>query len=346
MDESEETRRRHGSLHVLAATLILLAMSCSSLTPPAPVDPDMLLIEVDVAPSPIGASLVVLAEFTNRGSIPLAFSQTFGFGRSAWIGIRVRDEDGEDIRFYLADEDIFHKPPYRCIRPGEGVSWSIDLWEWRAEVGGSNAQEGDSYYTFSPPPGRYELQVQYAGSGEVARGCREIQGIARSNWVPYTVVASAGGNDEFTKAELEQAWVDLLDDAVSGDEEARDRIERARAEGGHEAIRKLADLLRAEWDLPHSDERFETAALVWLPDIDFAALPPYALEVSSPRVVISGSVTPTGSLQEVELVKSSGSALIDQAALDSAGKALFRPARQELVYTASRAAITVHVDPR
>lgn len=187
MDESEETRRRHESLHVPAATLILLAISCSSLAPPAPVAPDMLLIEVDVAPSPLGASFVVLAEFTNRGSIPLAFSQTFGFGRSAWIGIRVRNEDGEDVRFYLADEDIFHKPPYRCIRPGEGVSWSIDLREWRTEVGGSKAPEDDSYHTFSPPPGRYELQVQYTGSGEVAGGCREIQGIARSNWVSFEV---------------------------------------------------------------------------------------------------------------------------------------------------------------
>lgn len=161
-----------------------------------------------------------------------------------------------------------------------------------------------------------------------------------------TVVASAGGNEELTRAELEQEWIVLLEDAVSGDEDARDRIERARVEGGHEAIRKLADLLRAEWDLSDSDDRFETAALVWLPEVDFASLPPYALEVSSPRVVISGSVAPTGALEKVELVKSSGSALIDQAALDSAGKALFRPARQGQVYTASRAAITVHVDPR
>ena len=107
--------------------------------------------------------------------------------------------------------------------------------------------------------------------------------------ISATVVANAGGNAEFTRAELEQAWIVLLEDAVSGDEEARVRIERARAEGGHEAIRKLADLLFAEWGLDPSDERFETATLVWLSEIDFASLPPYALEVSSPMVVISVS---------------------------------------------------------
>lgn len=176
------------SLRVPAAAAILLAGSCSSLSgPAAPVSSEALEIQVRIQSAPLRESATVHAEFKNTGSVPIALSQTFGFGAFAWIGIRVRNEDGEDVRFYLADEDIFHKPPYRCIRPGEGVSWSIDLWEWRTELGGRKAQEDDSY-SFSPPPGRYEFQVQYAGSGEVAGDCREIQGVARSKWVPFEVI--------------------------------------------------------------------------------------------------------------------------------------------------------------
>lgn len=175
------------SLRAPAAAAILLAGSCSSLNGPAgQVSSQALEIKVRIESAPHPDSATVHAEFTNTGLVPIALSQTFGFGEFAWIGIRIRDEDGKNVQFYVADEDIFHNPPYRCIRPGEGMSWSIDLWEWRTEVGGSKAQENDSY-TFSPSSGRYELQVQYTGSGEVAGDCREIQGIARSNWVPFEV---------------------------------------------------------------------------------------------------------------------------------------------------------------
>lgn len=157
---------------------------------------------------------------------------------------------------------------------------------------------------------------------------------------------SAGATAELNRIELEQAWELLLEAAVAGDDVARKEVERARLEGEHESIRKLAELLLIEWHLDRSDYRFRTPRLVWLPAIDFEKLPPYAHEVSAPAVVVTGCVSQTGRFEEVDLVKSSGSALIDQAALDNAARAVFRPARPEGSYTRSRAAITVHVDPQ
>lgn len=128
---------------------------------------------------------VVTARFRNTAAVPLAFSETFGFGSYAWIGIRVRSAAGRAIP-YPADIDRFSRPPYRCLRPGEELIWRVDLLEWRVVVGGE--AKGDSY-TFDLSPGRYEVQVQYSGGGASGRlgRCRPFRGVARSDWVPFEV---------------------------------------------------------------------------------------------------------------------------------------------------------------
>lgn len=124
---------------------------------------------------------VVVVEFTNTAEQAVAFSETFGFGAS-WIALRIRTEEGAAIG-YPVEADLFHRPPYRCLAPGETLSWRIDPLDWRLQEGGHS---GEERFGFPLPPGRYEVQVRYSGAGR-RFGCRPLRGVARSEWISLTI---------------------------------------------------------------------------------------------------------------------------------------------------------------
>lgn len=129
---------------------------------------------------------ILAARFTNIAGVPLAFSETFGYGSYAWVGVRVRSSSGRSIP-YPAEIDRFSPPPFRCLQPGEELVWRIDLLAWQIQVGGE--AKGDTY-SFDLNPGTYEVQVQYTDGedgGKLAR-CRRASGVARSEWVEFEVL--------------------------------------------------------------------------------------------------------------------------------------------------------------
>lgn len=170
-------------LILLTASLCVVYLGCTSLQPVA-VAPSALHIQVEIESTKENPR-VVKAIFTNTGSAPFAFSETFGFGAYAWIGIRVR-KDGEELPFYEAEIDLFRKPPYRCLKPGESLAWVMDLSSWHVQVGG-RASNTESF-SFNPPPGEYQLQVKYTGGNTGREDCAALKGTARSAWVPFEVM--------------------------------------------------------------------------------------------------------------------------------------------------------------
>jgi hypothetical protein len=79
---------------------------------------------------------------------------------------------------------------------------------------------------------------------------------------------------------LTATWEVLLNKALLGEASDRRRLEIVANKGDHIAVRELAELLLSEWDVPLSDSRFRTPALVWSPPLDFESLPASAKEVT------------------------------------------------------------------
>lgn len=124
---------------------------------------------------------VVLIQLTNRASVPLAVSNTFGFGSHAWFGLRIRDEKGNPIQ-YPADVDIFGTPPtYRCLAAGATLTRRVDLLDWRLQTDDRDLLE--EHFGFALAPGRYEIQALYSDvPRELDLECLVFRGVARSGW--------------------------------------------------------------------------------------------------------------------------------------------------------------------
>lgn len=190
MNNQRTHRRRSGRTAVVTSAALCALIGCGGASictsSPHPIaETSSLGVSTRVDFDPSVDSWAVHATFRNTGSEPLAFSETFGYGEYSWIGVRVRRVGGERIPFYTEEVDLFERPPYRCLRAGEAVEWSMRFSEWRIMVGGKEATVGT--YRFAPPPGRYEIQVLYSDQPKKGLRCPALSGVVQSKWIPFEV---------------------------------------------------------------------------------------------------------------------------------------------------------------
>lgn len=130
---------------------------------------------------------VVTVVMENTGSVPVAVSDTFGFGRFSWLGFEISNVTGELVH-YPTELDIFEQPPHICLKPTEELRWRIDLLDWRARVGGREwAAVGN--FGFDLPPGGYRIRAGYWPASRDGRRCSQLPEPAFSKWVEFSISA-------------------------------------------------------------------------------------------------------------------------------------------------------------
>ncbi len=132
-----------------------------------------------------GEHPIVIIRIVNAGHIPVAFSDTFGFG-VPWLNLRVENLDG--IEAYPGIEaDLFsHMPKYTCLEPGEELSIKVNLWSWHLRVSG---QDQARAYSYNLPAGSYRIRARYEDGPPIptrAR-CAAIEGTVSSEWLYFEV---------------------------------------------------------------------------------------------------------------------------------------------------------------
>jgi hypothetical protein len=128
---------------------------------------------------------VVTVVIANSGSVPVALSDTFGFGRSSWLGLDILDSSGERVH-YPEEVDIFERPPHTCLAPTQEVRWNVDLLDWMPRVGGREWSAVGSF-GFELPPGDYRIRAGYWPSSRADRKCPQLLDPVFSDWVEFSI---------------------------------------------------------------------------------------------------------------------------------------------------------------
>jgi len=105
-----------------------------------------------------------------------------------------------------------------------------------------------------------------------------------------------------------------------------------------EPVKRLTNLVLEEWELPPSHERLTSPYPVWSPKLRLDGL-----DIERPLVVVLGLVKADGSFLPGEIKVSSGNPEVDKRCLDTAKKALFRPARRGKSYVEGRAGLSFNL---
>lgn len=173
--------RQHSRSLPRAACLGLLISLWACSTAPATLPAEPLALSIDVHAKSRGEHPVAVIQLANRTDVPVGISNTFGFGSHAWLGLRIRDADGQFVD-YPTEIDIFAEPPrYRCLRPGEVLTREVDLLHWFVSTDGQKLLP--EALAFDLRPGRYEIQALYAdGSRDLRLPCTIFDGVVRSQW--------------------------------------------------------------------------------------------------------------------------------------------------------------------
>lgn len=142
-------------------------------------------------------------------------------------------------------------------------------------------------------------------------------------------------------AEDRTTWDRLLQGALDHTAGDRTYVESMAKDAPSERTRRLAVLLLEEWDLDPAHPRLQQPRLVWAPEADLRKLPPESRKRIAPFVIVQGVVGQDGTLQEPRLKASAGSPAVDEAALQAARQAAFRPARRTGGYEEQPASFTL-----
>ena len=120
---------------MLLCVLLFLAISCRSTSPLSAFQ--TLRMNVDGVAEGLrqqgGPSLRIT--FTNISKRTVAFSETFRYNPRQWIGVTIRDAAGQDVP-YPFEADLFQLPPFRCLSPGESITWTFRPLRWQPWYGG------------------------------------------------------------------------------------------------------------------------------------------------------------------------------------------------------------------
>jgi hypothetical protein len=90
-------------------------------------------------------------------------------------------------------------------------------------------------------------------------------------------------------------WSDLLGCSVRHALPCKTRLQEARRKGSSQTIRRLANILLEEWDLPTNDSRLQTPRLVWAPTPSIEEVKHLLpREVDWSIIIATGIVQPNG----------------------------------------------------
>lgn len=155
-------------------------------------DPSFLSVSVEVQPRQVDSVVHPFATvtFENRADHQLGISRSLGFRRS-WLWLSIEDSSGNLIRLpkEVPELIIVEGPQYSCLKPGETMTWTIDLLAWSMEFGG---ERWKGPFSYSLPPGNYRLRAFYTDSPWSAQkaNCSVIDGTAESSWVEFQIPGS------------------------------------------------------------------------------------------------------------------------------------------------------------
>lgn len=136
------------------------------------------------------------------------------------------------------------------------------------------------------------------------------------------------------------AWSELLLRALSHRTEDRAFISAMQATPPSQACAKLATVLLEEWDFDPHDPRLEGPRAVDLPPVTKEQLD---LERTAPNrlLVVKGTVTKDGFVEEAAIVHSGGAPRLDRLYLERLLAMRFRPAREGMGYVARPSGLTL-----
>jgi hypothetical protein len=168
---------RHRYLALSAS--ILIASGCSSSDQARTIEP-ALTVKVKVNSTVTDRKVEVTA--INTGDIVLGVSHTFGY-EDVYFGLEIDDQDGTLV--FVPDWELFSVPGHACLKPGQALGFSVDLFGWRRILGGT--PEGEKHYV-DLPPGVYRARAVYKGVPvKSIRHCRAFEQTSESPWVEFRV---------------------------------------------------------------------------------------------------------------------------------------------------------------
>lgn len=146
----------------------------------------------------------------------------------------------------------------------------------------------------------------------------------------------------------ESLWNELLSCAEARTQDCKQLITDTIARSAEdEPSRRLATILLEEWELPPSSASLARARRVYVPipaPEDARLLLPSSFE--SVLIVVSGVVTPDGTVEDVVLLRPSRFDALNTLVADAFSRALYRPARSGRGFVAQRVEFLYRLEPR
>lgn len=157
---------------------------------------------------------------------------------------------------------------------------------------------------------------------------------------PVPAPGLGGGSGELVQ------WEELLEASARKGALSQEIVKQALENPASPEVRKLAELLREEWDLQPDSEVLKKPRLVYSIKPDYSDLAEDALEgLQSPVVVLTGVVTAVGTVDDVEIALSSGIDEVDDRCWKAFRSWRYRPAIRDGSYVRGKVGATCHLNP-
>ena len=147
------------------------------------------------------------------------------------------------------------------------------------------------------------------------------------------------------ETEPSQLWLDLLQAGLEKTVVGKALVEEIAERPPAELEGALAKVLLEEWDLPLAAEELEQPRVIAAPEPDYSDLIG-RVQLKSAVAAAAGQVSPTGTVENVELKIGTGVEEIDRRCLEAFSRWRYRPARSECGNVKSTVAVTCLVHPR
>jgi hypothetical protein len=143
-------------------------------------------------------------------------------------------------------------------------------------------------------------------------------------------------------------WKELLDCVEEHSRECRATLDVvAQKNSNSEPVRELVTILIEEWDLYPRDPRLERARRVVIP------MPPpeearslLPAEFQALTIVVSGVITPEGTVEDVELLRPSQYDELNDRVVTAFSQGRYRPAWRRDRFVSQRAEFVYRLEPR
>jgi hypothetical protein len=145
-----------------------------------------------------------------------------------------------------------------------------------------------------------------------------------------------------------EQWRTLLSCAETRSSECKELIEaKARRSSSNDLSRLLATALLEEWDFERDNPKITRARRIWLPMLELdearSLLP---AEFEHTTIVLTGVVTPLGTVESVVVLRSSKYEKLNRQVSEDFSRALYRPAWGSDGFVSQRVEYVYRLEPR